>query len=157
VSAKSLARCPFSIAEEYAVDFMHEAHGGGAQADIHVPVRLFSPWFQHRVAMTFELRYDEADGGRRHDEIRLRWNAGTPLLPEFAGTIRFRIAGANTRVLIDGVYRAPFGFVGRAFDTLLGGRIARASVCDLAQRLSSYLEARQRTWRAGYQELHARM
>lgn len=77
---------------------------------------------------------------------------GRPLLPHFHGTVRFRIAGSATRVLVEGSYRPPFGSLGRLFDHLVGCHIARASVRDLARRLADYLEARERDWLTGVGE-----
>ena len=102
----------------------------------------------NRVQMTFGLHAGEADAGRRHDEIRLRWDAGTALLPNFRGTARFRIAGGNTRVIVEGAYAAPFGVAGALFDASIGHRLAVASIADLAQRIAAYLEERQATWRS---------
>jgi hypothetical protein len=143
------AACPFSIAQDYAVEFLREAEAGSAQADIHVPIPFLPPFVQHRVALTFKLQYDVAESGRRHEQIRIEWNAGMSLLPNFAGTIRFRIDGANTRVLVEGAYRVPFGIIGGVFDRLIGGAIANASVHDLARRIAGYLEIRQQSWRTG--------
>ena len=143
------AICPFSVAQEYALEFLHAAEAGGSQAEIHVPVALLPLFLRQRVALTFNVQYDVAEPGRRHDEIRIAWDAGVSLLPKFAGTIRFRIQGANTRVLVEGAYRVPFGILGAAFDRIIGGAIARASVSDLARRIAAFLNVRQSVWRAG--------
>jgi hypothetical protein len=151
VSVAQVAVCPFSIAQEYAEDFLREAER--EHAFMRVPIRFLPPLVQHRVAMLFGVHYDEAEIGRKHDEIRLHWNAGTPFLPDFTGTVRFRIDGPNTRILVDGTYRAPFGIAGSVFDALIGGYLARASALDLAQRIAAYLERRQAAWRAGLRDL----
>jgi hypothetical protein len=155
VTAQAYAACPFSIAQEYAVDYLHHAEAGEAEAQIHVPVRLLPAFFQRRVAVTFGLHADATEAGRPHEEIRLRWNAGTPLLPDFRGTLRFRIAGPGTDVLVEGTYRAPFGALGRAFDDVVGRHIARASIGDLARRIATALETSERAWRS--RQLNARV
>jgi hypothetical protein len=53
VNIEVLAACPFSIALEYAVDFLHEADAEQAQADIRVPVLFLPSFIRHRVKMTF--------------------------------------------------------------------------------------------------------
>ena len=148
VVAEVQAVCPFSIAEEYAVDYLRRAQAHEVEAEVRVPIR-FLPTFVHwRMAVTFCLHRDIREAGRRHNEIRVRWVSGTPLLPEFHGTVRLRIAGSGTLVLVEGSYRAPFDGLGRLFDQLVGSHIARSSVRDLTHRIARSLEARERDWRA---------
>jgi hypothetical protein len=148
VTMQEYAACPFSIAGEYAVAYLRRAEAGEAEAAIHVPIRFLPAMLERRVAVTFGLHVDVTEPGRPHDEIRLRWTAGTPLLPDFRGTLRFRIAGQGTDVLVAGTYRVPFGPLGRIFDDIIGHRIAEASVGDLARRIADALETSERAWRA---------
>lgn len=148
VMAEAHAACPFSIAQEYASDYLRRAETGHEEAEIRVPLRLLHWLLRRRVGLTFGIRPDAAEAGRGHDEIRVRWSAGTAFLPDFHGTVRLRIAGIATRVLVDGSYTAPLGPLGRLFDGVLGTHMARASVCDLSSRIASYLEAREKDWRA---------
>lgn len=148
VMAEEYAACPFSIAQEYAVHYLQRAEAGGNEAQIHVPIRFLPACIRRRTAVTFGLHVDVAEAGRLHDEIRLRWSAGTPLLPDFCGTLRFRIAGQGTDVLIEGTYRVPFGALGRLFDDVIGRHIARASLGDFARRIARRLEANERAWRS---------
>jgi hypothetical protein len=120
VRAEVRADCPFSVAEEYAVDYFRRAEAGYAEAEMRVPVRLLPRFFHRRMAVAFALQADVVEAGRAHQEFRVRWTAGTPLLPNFRGTVRFRIAGPETRVIVDGSYEAPFGVLGRIFDHLIG-------------------------------------
>jgi hypothetical protein len=148
VSADVLAACPFSIAQEYAEDYFRSAEAGHNEAEIRVPIRFLPTVIRRRVELRFGIHSDGTDGGRTHDEIRVRWSSGTWLLPAFHGTVRLRISGSATRVMVDGSYHAPFGVIGRVFDSLVGGYIARASVTDLAHRIAVYLEEREIEWRA---------
>jgi hypothetical protein len=148
VSAEVLAVCPFSIAQNYASDYFRSAASGHEEAEIRVPIRFLPTVIQRRVALRFGIHSDGTEPGRTHDEIRVRWSSGTWLLPEFHGIVRLRIAGTATRVLVDGSYHAPFGAIGRVFDSLVGEYIARASVGDLAHRIAVYLEEREIEWRA---------
>lgn len=144
MTAQAHAACPFSIAETYAVQYLGHAEAG---AEIRVPLAFLPIVVARRVALTFGMHMDVVETGRAHDEIRLHWTTGTPLLPDFRGTVRFRIDGSGTVVLVEGSYRAPFGVLGRAFDALAGRHIAAASVRDLTRRLADHLEAREREWR----------
>ena len=148
VTAESLAACPFSIAQEYASDYFRRAEAGHEEAEIRLPILFLPEFLRRHVGLTFGIHADDTDGGRTHDEIRLRWSTGTPFLPDFHGTVRLRIAGSATRVLVDGGYHAPLGAFGRLFDRLIGAYIARASVNDLSQRIAEYLERREHEWRA---------
>jgi hypothetical protein len=147
VTLQEHASCPFSIAHEYAVDYLRRAEAGEAEADIRVPIRLLPALVRRRVEVSFGLHADVAEDGRSHDEIRMHWKTGTVLLPDFHGTLRFRIAGQGTDVLVEGVYRVPFGALGRLFDQVAGRHIAQASLRDLARRLVDALETSERAWR----------
>jgi hypothetical protein len=148
VAAEALAACPFSIAQEYAADYFRRAETGHAEAEIRVPIFFMTTILRRRVGLTFGIHSDSTEAGRTHDEIRVRWSTGTPLLPDFHGTVRLRIAGLGTRVLVDGGYHAPFGLFGRLFDWCIGAYIARTSVSDLSHRVATHLEGREQEWRA---------
>ena len=148
VTAEAYANCPFSIAQEYAVDYLRRAEGGSGEAEIRVPMHFVPAFLHRRVALTFGLHFDTTEGGRVHDEIRVRWTSGTPLLPDFHGTVRFRIDGPGTTVMVDGTYRNPFGIAGQLFDAAAGRYIAHASIADVARRVAASLESDQNDWLA---------
>jgi hypothetical protein len=148
VVGEALSDCPFSITEDYAIDYLQRARAGADESDIRVPIRHVPTVLQRSVALKFSIHPDLLEPGRAHDELRVSWNAGSLLLPEFSGVVRFRIAGLQTRVIVEGGYRPPFGVLGRAGDALIGRRIAQSSIDDLAQRIARDLEARERAYRA---------
>jgi hypothetical protein len=148
VALQEYAACPYSIAQEYAIEYLRRAEAGSAEAEIRVPLRFLPAFLRRSVAVTFGLHVDVTDAGRPHDEIRLRWTSGTALLPDFRGTLRFRIAGAGTDVLVEGTYRVPLGSLGRLFDDVAGRHIANASLGDFVRRIADTLEANERAWRA---------
>ncbi|HEV8021319.1 MAG TPA: hypothetical protein VGP41_08675, partial [Candidatus Lustribacter sp.] len=113
ITVSVLADCPFSVAEEYAKEFLQNAEAGGAESLVRVPWFHMLPIPAHRVRWTFGLHSDITEHGRRHDEIRFRWNSGTRLLPNFRGIISFRIQATRTIIFIEGSYDAPFGVFGR--------------------------------------------
>ncbi len=147
ITVSTLADCPFSIAAEYAQDYLRNAEASGAELLVHVPWFPSLPALAHRVRVSFGLHTDVTEPGRRHEEIRLQWKSGSRLLPNFRGTVFFRIEAPRTRILIEGHYDAPLGVLGRCFDSVIGKRIARASLQDLGDRLATYLERREREWR----------
>lgn len=148
VTAEAHADCPFSIAQEYAVDYLRRAKDGLGVAEIRLPIRFLPAVLHRRVTLTFGLHFDTVEGGRAHDEIRVRWTSGTPLLPNFRGAVRFRIDGTGTIVVVEGTYDIPFGIAGRCFDAVIGRSIAQSSMRDLAERIATSLESDQRDWRA---------
>jgi hypothetical protein len=150
IAVSALAQCSFSIAEEYATEYLRRAEAGGPEATIRVPWPRPFGFLRHRVALSFGIHEDVLEGGRRHDEMRFHWESGTPLLPNFSGTLRFRIEALRTRVFVDGGYTIPLGPAGYCFDQVAGKRLARASLQELADRVAAYLTDRESKWRAAH-------
>ncbi len=147
VIVEAMAACPFSMAEVYATEYLRAAEEHGIQATIGVTGAFPISLLRHRVALAFGVHSDLADHGRLHDEMRIHWSSGVRLLPDFHGSIRFRIDANRTRVVVDGSYAPPLGTAGRLFDRAFGGIIARASMQDLADRIAAYLTQREAQWR----------
>lgn len=150
IAVDALADCSFSIAEDYATEYLRGAEAGGPEAAIRLPWALPFPPLGRRVALTFGIHEDMLEGGRRNDEVRLRWRSGSRLLPDFHGTLRFQIEASRTRVMLDGSYEAPLGALGAVFDRVAGRRIARASLQEVADRIARHLTERERAWRAAH-------
>jgi hypothetical protein len=147
IAVEAVAACPFSMAEAYAADYLHAAELRGPEAEVGVRW-LPGLGIGRRVMLAFGIHSDALDHGRQHDEMRITWRTGSRLLPDFHGSIRFRIDANRTRVLVDGTYLPPLGLVGRLFDRAVGGTIARASMQGLADRIAAYLTQREVSWRA---------
>jgi hypothetical protein len=145
VTVESVADCPFSMAQEYADEYLRAAEGNGPEGAIGVPA------VRRGVLLSFAIHSDVIEFGRSHDELRVRWRSGTALLPDFRGSVRFRIDGQRTRVLVDGTYAPPFGLLGAIFDRVVGQAIARASVRDFADRLAVFLTRREAQWRVAHE------
>lgn len=139
--------CPFSIAEDYAIDFLKEAERGGDKACVYAQLPGPLPALTRGVKFSFGLSEDVTDKGRRHEEILLRWSGGSRFYPDFSGTVRFRIEHLHTRIMIEGAYRPPFGRVGKVFDSFAGRWIAERTLGDLATRISVELETKEQQWR----------
>ena len=148
IAVSALAECAFSIADEYATEYLRRAEAGGPEGTIRVPWPLPIPFLRHHVALSFGIHADVLEEGRRHDELRFHWESGSKFLPNFRGTMRFRIEALHTRVLVDGGYDAPLGAFGRCFDQMLGRHMARASLQELADRVAMYLSSSERSWRS---------
>ncbi|GAC1430513.1 MAG: hypothetical protein NVSMB5_24770 [Candidatus Velthaea sp.] len=139
VHAERLTDCPFSVAQDYAEEYLHHAERGDDRA------LVYAGPLQRRVVFRFGTRNDSMEPGRPHDEIVLDWYAETSLLPDFTGTLRMRIAMPGTRFVLDGRYVPPGGALGAVFDRLIGSRIASAT----ADALLAGIADRAKTWRSG--------
>lgn len=146
VSVEKACACPFSIAREYAELYLKGAETGGAEAFLSVPVPIPLLSLHRAVAMSYSLSADVTETGREHDEVTLHWSTGVRFLPDFQGTVRFRMAGLSTLVRIEGTYRPPFGRFGGAFDRIAGSWIAKRTFGDFLNRICRSLEAQQREW-----------
>ncbi len=145
VLVERVVRCPFSVAHDYAEEFLRDAE---REVEVRVPLRDFVhslPGQAHEpVKLVFALHPDDTETGRGHDAMMIEWRAGTRLFPDFHGTLRLRIASVETtRLTFEGAYRPPFGAPGVVFDAVIGHRIAEATMRDLIKRIGDALEARE--------------
>jgi hypothetical protein len=147
VHVERTCTCPFSIADDYAARFLAAAQRGGPETFVRAPLAHMIPALRRKVRISFGRSTDAVEPGRAHDEIRLHWLAGSSMLPDFRGTLRFRIDGSGTRIMLDGAYRPPLGPLGMAFDRIVGRWIARATLDDFAKRIATFLEDEERNWR----------
>ncbi len=147
VHAEALAACAFSVAQGYAEDYLRRAERGGSEASVQVPI--VGNWAIGPTAkLRFTLRSDTAERGRSHEEIGLRWTTAFRLLPDFHGTLRFRVQRSETRIVLDATYLPPAGALGSFFDVLVGRRIAARTCQYFVQRIADSLAERERSWRA---------
>jgi len=150
VNAVALAVCPISIVAAYVQDFLSSAEAGGPEALVVAgPLR-------RRVSIRFGTSIDERDIGRRNEELSIRWSAQSPWLPDFAGTLQFRIASVNATTLhLSGTYTPPAGAFGLFFDRIAGARIAQATISAFAERIARTIEAREAAWRQQFSDAPA--
>lgn len=152
VVVERVARAPFSVAHEYAEGFFRQAAEEGAEAGVRLRdlVPTLGGRLRRPVAVEAARHPDQAETGRAHDAIEIRWTAGTRFFPDFVGTLRLRIASVDETLLtLEGEYRPPFGVLGAVFDALVGRRIARSTMRDLLERLAAAMAAREAAFRAG--------
>jgi hypothetical protein len=90
------------------------------------------------ISVTFAPRAEHS----RYRMMNLSWTpkGGGPY-PTFAGTLTFEPAGAQTNLALDGDYEPPGGIVGKAFDAVVGRRIAAAGVRALLEAMKLDVEA----------------
>lgn len=146
-------QCPFSIAAEYATQFLRGFEQPTASR-VRVPLIALgipSPGaLGRRVHFSFSVRYESIGTFRReNEEIHFHWRAGSRWLPDFGGTLRFGIASyQETLLVLDGTYVPPLGRYGAIFDELIGRHVAAATASDLLSRVGMALEADERAFRA---------
>jgi hypothetical protein len=150
VEVERVADCPFSVAHDYAEDFLQDAERA---VEVRIPLRDFIYGLRGHVArpveLVFALHPDETEDGRLHDALLIEWRAGTRLFPHFHGTLRLRIEDVRrTRLTFEGAYRVPAGAPGALFDVILGKRIARSTMRELLERMGRALERREREYEA---------
>jgi len=141
IAASAVARCPMSVATAYAQSFLRLAEAGGPEA------RVFAGPLRRSVRMTFGSSIDTTEPGRVNEQLQIRWSGRTTWLPDFAGTLHFRIASIQTTMLmLNGSYAPPGGRAGAIFDALLGKRIAQATANDFVRRIAAELERSETEW-----------
>ena len=129
-----LVECPL----EQAADLLSErfARRGGDVLTIQVPLADVS------VAREIVVSFTPHPERSRYRTVNLSWapKGGGPY-PTFAGTLTFEPAGVQTNLALDGNYEPPGGIVGKAFDAVVGHRIAAAGVRALLEAIKANLEA----------------
>ncbi len=150
--------CPLSLVidEAHVIFPLLEAPSPGVRVelrDVGVPLGL---GLSHRVVTAFRRTSDLQERGRAHDEIAFAWDADSFLLPNFRGTLRFRVDTVDrTRLLLEGTYVPPFGAAGKMFDRIAGRRLAFATLERILLKLASQLEhlwAAERNAASGHPE-----
>lgn len=146
VRVERYVNCPFSIAETYVADYLARATKGGAEATLELPSIAGRLTLSRSVELSFDRELDLKEPGRPHFESVVLWQSGSKLLPDFSGAIRTRIAVPGTLLIIAGRYWPPLGVCGMLFDSLIGRRIAHATLRTLAEKLGTALERRETRW-----------
>lgn len=155
VHAERRIDCPFSIALEYAAQFLRRFETLPMESVVRMPLAIFGLTLpgalQHRVRLRVSIHPDPTDKGRQHEAIHVSWWSESKWLPNLSGTLCFRIAShVGTLLLFDGTYTQPFGFAGAIFDQLLGRHVAAATVRDLLDRIGDELASDEREFRASH-------
>jgi hypothetical protein len=136
--------CPLSLVidEAHVIFPLLESPSPGVRVelrDLGLPLGL---GLSHRVVTAFRRESDREERGRPHDAIVFTWDADSFLLPNFRGTLRFRVDTVDrTRIELEGTYVPPFGGAGVMFDRIAGRRLAHATLERIVHQLASRLES----------------
>jgi hypothetical protein len=108
--------------------------------EAHVPGIPAAISLSHAVVAT--LKY-EAHPTDMRPRFAVQWvPTGDQLLPSFSGTLTVESDEDYDTffAVLDGQYEPPLGIAGRAFDALLGHRIAEATADQLLHRIRDFIE-----------------
>ena len=124
-ATKTAASRAQSVAAELRVDFA----GIGVKSDIKIDVK----------------RIDEKAAGSAsipNTKLRLQWEAARMprLFPLMQGELSvYPLTATETQLDFSGVYKPPFGTVGKTVNAIVGHRIAEASVHRFVGEVAGYL------------------
>ena len=107
---------------------------------LRVPMRDAFGGLSLEKAVDADVRYVVGHGAP--DALGIDWMPqGAAAFPHFSGALAAVAAGSEAcRLTLSGAYAPPGGIAGKAFDAVVGNRIARASLADLLHRLGSFAE-----------------
>lgn len=124
-ATKSAASRAESVASELHVDF----GGIGIKADIKISVKDVEEKLDKTLSTTVT-------------RLPLEWEATSKpgLFPLMKGELSiYPLTATETQLDFSGLYEPPFGAVGKAMNTVVGHRIAEASVHQFITDVASYL------------------
>ncbi len=140
-------KCPYVRAREYLRESLEAAAQGKDVQSLPLTAPLaFLPGALEKNVL---VRYERGHDPLHFDEPwKVFWTpeGGGPF-PDFGGELTVR-ADENYRgavLELCGEYAPPFGPVGRAFDMVLGARIASATAKELLRQIAEKMEERYRS------------
>lgn len=139
--------CPYVRAREYLREALQAAAEGKTVQTLPLTAPLsFVPGALEKNVL---VRYERGRDPLHFDEP---WNVywtpeGGGPYPDFAGELTVRADESYRRAVLEltGDYAPPFGTVGRAFDMVVGARIASSTAKALLEHIGSSMEERYRT------------
>ncbi len=144
IRVEAFANAPFSIALDQP-DLVVRTLGDALTGGIRLPYRALriprSGSLVRRVVVRSRMQIDVTERGRSHDEIVFDYDTRSRWLPNFAGSLRFRVDALRTLVILEGRYVPPAGAFGELFDRFVGHRLAVAMSRDILDRSIRSLEA----------------
>jgi hypothetical protein len=134
-------RCPYARARKYLRESLEPvAQTNASHALALPPARPGSP------QKTMLVRYELGRDPMQFDEPwRVFWTpqGGGPY-PDFGGELIVRADQAYSGAVLElhGEYKPPTGIVGKAFDSLMGARVAAATARTLLKHIATQMEER---------------
>ena len=139
--------CPFGKAPaflNYYLDQLARNSGTeGAVIRLEVPLSTFGVPSNVNVGRDVIAQFAQPDGtyGRQRTAVTWKPEDGGPF-PTFNGflSVEQDERYGSSSLLLEGTYEPPFGVAGKAFDAVLGRRIATATAHELLHALRQELE-----------------
>ncbi len=98
----------------------------------------------HEVRVTHALTEDKGQKG-----LALTWDPQDKTVPRFSGTLTSSESAPGTTTLtLEGTYTPPLGIAGKAFDLIVGRKMAAATARALLEDIKQFVEADFQTARA---------
>lgn len=140
-------RCPYVRAREYLRLALESAADGKSEQTLPLTAPLsFVPGTLEKKVL---VRYERGSDPLHFDEP---WNVywtpeGGGPYPDFAGELTVRADESYRGAMLEltGDYAPPFGAVGRAFDMVIGAKIASSTAKSLLQQIGASMEERYQT------------
>lgn len=140
-------RCPYVRAREYLREALEAAADGKSVQTLPLTAPLtFVPGTLEKNVL---VRYERGSDPLHFDEP---WNVywtpeGGGPYPDFSGELTVRADESYRGALLEltGDYAPPFGAVGRAFDMVIGAKIASSTAKSLLRQIGDSMESRYHT------------
>lgn len=152
IRERMYARCPFGKAPSYLNHYLDgiARDSGGRAGIIHLKVSLADLGLPSGLAIVHDVEacYEpvtETEYGSHDTHIAWAPVGGGPY-PSFSGLISIEAdeTYGSSSLIIEGEYAPPLGLVGKAFDAIVGRRIAEATARELLLQIRASLEAESR-------------
>ncbi len=96
---------------------------------------------RHDVRVQHELAGEDG-----HKHLALSWDPEDQTVPRFSGTLSSSPAEpGKTTLTLDGTYTPPLGVAGKAFDLIVGRKIAAATARALLEDIKKFVESDYQT------------
>jgi hypothetical protein len=148
--------CPFSATIEYAEKYVSRLAWSNQGRLLTLWAQVVpSPGGRFALGWTVFARAtvgrDQTDDARRHEAmwIRLRPARGLPF-PHVAALLTARPLHRRTVLSLSAEYLPPFGALGRAFDAVVGRRLAEGALLGFLREMKGSIEAESREFVRAY-------
>lgn len=136
-------RCPYETARRY----LYEALQGAPEPPLPSLLQLTAeiPLTHIELAKDVQVEYTQRDGATADDPWRVHWQPEPGgVYPAFEGELCVRPQEEGDAAILElqGHYRPPLGAVGRAFDAVLGRKIAMETARKLLDGIAHEMQTR---------------
>jgi hypothetical protein len=150
INESVIVECPPERAQAYLLKHFEKSADGRGQAMLRLTSTVGPETGSHvTIKRDATATFAPAPGaGGLEYQVLIDWVPTTnEPLPSFSGVFRVQWDEdyGSCRLVLEGQYDAPLGVIGKAFDAVVGHRIARNTVTTLLEQLRLDIEAAHRT------------